>query len=142
LAGAAIRFVRRRAGARDDRGDIILGWFIRVAVFLLFLGILAFEGLSLVTARINGTDLAQQAAGEAAEAFQSRRTEEAAYAAAEEFAIEHDAELNPDKFVVSTDGAVDLEIKTTATTLFLFRTDATAKWAVVRSSAHANPRPH
>ncbi len=142
MAAAVLRFVRRRAGARNDRGDIVLGWFTRVIVFLVFLGIVAFESLSLVTTRINSIDIAEQAAIAAAEGYASGKTREAAYAAAEKVAIERNVELLPDEFLVTEDGAVDLAVTKTATTLFLYRTDTTAKWAVAKVSAHASPRRH
>jgi hypothetical protein len=122
----------------DDRGDIILGWFTRVAVFLLLLGIVAFEGISLATAHLNGVDTANQVALAGAEAYAPRHNAEAAYAAAAKEATAHKAELLPDNFTISADGSVDVAIKTTATTLFLYRTDATAKWAVIKSGGHAN----
>jgi hypothetical protein len=142
LAEAILTFVRRRAEGRDDRGDIVLGWFARVIVFLLFIGILAFESLSLVTTRVNSVDIAQQAAIAGAEGYAAGKTWEAAYAAAEKVAIERDAELLPDEFVVTREGAVDLALTKTATTLFLYRTEATGKWAVTKVSAHANARTH
>jgi hypothetical protein len=127
-----------RGRVYDDRGDIILGWFTRVATFLLLLGIVAFEGISLVTAHINGADTANAVALAAADAYAPRHSVKAAYAAAEGEAIKHNAELLPDEFVVSADGSVEIAIKSTATTLFLYRTSATAKWAVVKSAGHAS----
>jgi hypothetical protein len=122
----------------DDRGDIILGWFTRVAAFLLLLGILAFEGISVGTAHVNGADIANQVALVAAEAYAPKHSVKAAYAAAEQEAIDHKAELVPNEFVVTDDGSVELAIKTTATTLFLYRTESTAKWAIVKSGGHAS----
>jgi hypothetical protein len=122
----------------DDRGDIILGWFTRVATFLLLLGIIAFEGISLVTAHMSGADTANQVALAAADAYAPKHNVKAAYAAAEQEAINHKAELLPKEFRISADGDVDVAIKMTATTLFLYRTEATAKWAVVKSAGHAS----
>lgn len=122
----------------DDRGDIILGWFTRVATFLLLLGIVAFEGISVGTAHVNGADTANSVALAAAEAYAPKHNVKAAYAAAETEAVQHKAELLPDQFAIAADGSVDIAIKTTATTLFLYRTERTAKWAVVKSSGHAS----
>lgn len=128
----------RDRATHDDRGDIILGWFTRVATFLLLLGIVAFEGISLVAARFNGPDVANQVAIAAADAYAPKHSVKAAYAAAERVAIDNKADLLRTEFSISGDGSVDLTIKTTATTLFLYRTNSTAKWAVVKSSGHAN----
>jgi hypothetical protein len=130
----------RGRAAYDERGDIILGWFTRVATFLLFLGIIAFEGLSLVSAHMNGADVANQVALAAADAYAPKHNAKAAYAAAEKEAVDHKAELLPDEFAIGADGSVDVAIKTTATTLFLYRTDSTAKWAIVKSGGHSNGR--
>jgi hypothetical protein len=124
----------------DDRGDIILGWFTRVATFLLLLGIIAFEGISVGAAHINGADVANQVAVASAEAYAPKHSVKAAYAAAEQEALAHKAELLPKDFVISADGSVDLAIKMTATTLLLYRTPATAKWAVVKSGGRASGR--
>lgn len=122
----------------DDRGDIILGWFTRVATFLLLLGILAFEIISLATAHVSGTDVADKVALAARDAYATKKNPDAAYAAAEVAAVENQAQVDPESFFIADNGSVDLKINKTATTLFLYRTDATAKWAVVTSSGHAN----
>ncbi|MDQ1709435.1 MAG: hypothetical protein QOG49_820 [Frankiaceae bacterium] len=129
---------RRGRAAYDDRGDIILGWFTRVATFLLLIAIIGFEGISVVTAHINGADTADQVALAAADAYAPKHNVKAAKAAAEAAAIEHHADLKSKDIMIAADGSVDVTITTTATTLFLYRTDATAKWAVVKSGGHAN----
>ena len=126
--------------AYDDRGDIILGWFTRVAVFLLLLGIIAFEGISLVSARFSATDEANQVAMAAADAYAPKKSAKAALAAAEDEATSLKVDLLADKFVITDDGSVDVSISKTATTLFLYRTEKTAKWAIVTSSGHASGR--
>lgn len=128
----------RNRAAYDERGDILLGWFVRIVTFLLLLGIVGFELISLLTARVQGADTADQIAVAAADAFAPKKSEKAAYAAAEAAAIELKAELIPDQFVVTEDGSVDLKVRKVATTLFLYRTDATAKWAIIESEGHAN----
>ncbi|MEO6713154.1 MAG: hypothetical protein ABIM89_06965 [Mycobacteriales bacterium] len=137
MAHSTVEPVARR-DVHDERGDIILGWFTRVAVFLMLIGIVAFECISLVTARVNGADLAGQIASAAADAYAQSKDVDTAYAAAETKAIEGHAEISRDTFVVRRDGSVDVEVQKTATTLFLYRTDTTAKWAVVHSEGHAN----
>lgn len=124
----------------DDRGDIILGWFTRVAVFLLLLGIIAFELISLASARVNASGVANDIAIAAADAYAPRKSVKAAYTAAELKATESSVELVEDEFTISEDGSVDVAITSTATTLFLYRTSQTAKWAVIKSSGHASSR--
>lgn len=122
----------------DDRGDIILGWFTRVAVILLLIGIVAFEAISLTQARVRSGEIANQIAVAAADAYAPRKSVEAAYDAADREAISAKVELIEDEFVISDDGSIDLGIRTTATTLFLYRTSQTAKWAEMTATGHAN----
>lgn len=138
MAQASTGKSRRARRAYDDRGDVILGWFTRVAVFLLFIGIVAFESISLVTAHFNGADEATKVAAAAADAYAPRKSEKAAYAAAVQEALDLKVELVEEEFVISEDGSIDLSISQVAPTLFLFRTDQTAKWAIVKSDGHAN----
>ena len=62
----------------------------------------------------------------------------AAYDAAEREAVAANVELIEDEFVISDDGSIDLGIRHTATTLFLYRTSQTAKWAVMNANGHAS----
>jgi hypothetical protein len=139
-----LRFVsnRIRRGGEADRGDIIIGWLVRVVLLLGVLGVLVFEGLSLVTARVNGMDIANKVAYEASEAYlnsnagQKARVK-AARIAAETEAAEHTAEVVKNSMKVAEDGTVTLRIRRTAGTILLYRSRYTADYAVVISDGHA-----
>jgi Tfp pilus assembly protein PilX len=135
--------VRRiRDGGPTDRGDIVLGWLVRVVAVLALLGLFVFEGLSLVAARVSGTDAANQIALEASEAYLNHngspaaRTKAAGMAAHSE-AGKHAAEIITNSIKVQKDGTVHLRIRRTATTLFLYRTKHTAALAVIESEGNA-----
>lgn len=128
---------RRRQHGDADRGDIVLGWLTRVVVIVAVGGILVFEGIALVTARVHGTDIANQIALEASEAYLPKKSVKAATKAAEAEAAKHAAEVVPDSLVAEPDGRITLQVRRTATTLLLYRTKATAKWTVILSKGNA-----
>lgn len=137
---------RIRQGGPADRGDIVLGWLVRVVLLLGLLALFVFEGLSLVTAKVSGTDMANQVAYEASESYLSTRGTEkarlkAARMAAETKAAEHAAEVVTNTFTVQEDGTVKLKIRRTATTLLIYRTKQTAALAVIVSDGHARSVP-
>lgn len=133
---------RIRGGGATDRGDIVLSWLVRVVVVLAVLGMFVFEGLSLVTARVSGTDVANQIALEASEAYlnhngsRAARTKAAGMAAHSE-AGKHAAEIVTNSIKVKEDGTVRLRIRRTATTLLLYRTKHTAPLTIIESEGNA-----
>jgi hypothetical protein len=138
------RTVARRIdhGGAPDRGDIVLGWLVRLVAGLSLLGLFVFEGLSLATARVNGTDVANQIALEASEAYLNTHAKEAARVnaaqmAAETEAAKHGAEIVKKTLKVQKSGAVQVRIRRTATTLLLYRTKQTAQLTIVESEGNA-----
>lgn len=53
-----------------DRGDIVLGWLTRVAAVLLFVGVVAFDLISVGATSMVLSDQARHAAREASSAWQ------------------------------------------------------------------------
>jgi Tfp pilus assembly protein PilX len=136
---ARVRTLRRRIDSAGpaDRGDIVLGWLTRVIVLVALLGLLVFEGISLVSSRISGTDMANQVALAASEAYLPDHSTKAAKMAAETEAARHRAEVVKNSLKISKDGTVTVEVRHTATTLLLYRTKRTAEWTVVVSTGKA-----
>ena len=139
VCSALLRIVIRRirVGGDAERGDIVLGWLTRVVVLVALLGLLTFEGIALVSARLSGTDLANAVAMEASEAYLVKRSVKAAKMKAETEAGKRGAEVVKGSLAVRQDGTVQLKLRHTATTLLLFRTKQSAKWTVVVSDGHA-----
>src|SRR6476469_6633079 len=50
-----------------DRGDIVLGWLVRVVALLAVVGVMAFDGLSIASSRLSIEDQARDAARAAAD---------------------------------------------------------------------------
>lgn len=132
---------RRLRSGVADRGDIVLGWLSRVVVGVAVAGVLVFEVIALVTARVQGTDVANQVAMEASEAYLAKGSLKAAYAAADAEAVKHAAEIVPESLTAQKDGRIKLRLRRTATTLLLYRTKSTAKWTVIVSEGNARSAP-
>ena len=116
---------------RDDRGDVILGWFTKIAVVLALFGLVTFDAVSVGIAKMNASDNAAEAAGFGADAWSQTHDVRSAYQAASAYAEEHGSTIDPKKFVIDADGTVHVTLTHEATTLLLFRTKSTKKWTVI-----------
>lgn len=107
-----------RGDWRADRGDVVLGWLTKLAVILGVLGIVGFDGISLVQARFQAADRATTAASAAADDFKTNHDLQKAYNAA--FAtLSGGDSIETNTFQVTTDGRVTLRLHHHATTLIL-----------------------
>lgn len=120
---------------RNDRGGVIVGYFTKIALVLVVFGSVCFDAVSVGAARISVEDTARAAAQVAAENYNESRDVEGSYRRADAYATEHGATLIPDSFFVDDDGRVTLRVEKEATTLLVYRTKKTAKWAHVEAGA-------
>jgi hypothetical protein len=124
--------------AHDDRGDIVLGWLTKVVVVLGVLGLLSFDGVSLVQARFQASDRATTAASEAADSYKSTKDLQKAYDAA--MATVHDGDTIETKtFTIADDGTVTLRLHHKATTLLVRRVRALRSWADAVGTGEGRP---
>jgi len=107
-----------RGDWRADRGDIVLGWLTKLAVVLGVLGLVAFDGISLVQARFQAADRATTAASAAADDYKTNHDLQKAYNAAFTTLSSGDT-IETKTFQVTTDGTVTLRLHHLATTLVL-----------------------
>lgn len=112
---------RRPTGLPGDRGDIILGWLVKLVVVLGVLGLVGFDVLSVTTNRISLSDDGTTAAMAASDAYGSSHNSRAAYAAADQSAKDAGATLETTGFQVLRDGTVFLTLHRTAKTLVIKR---------------------
>lgn len=117
-----------------DRGDVILGWFTKIALVFVLFGLVIFDGVSVGVAKVNIQDTANDAATEAADMYAQTHDAREAYKAAASYASLHDATVLPKSFAVARDGTVTLRVEKDATTLLIYRTKTTKKWAHVAAS--------
>ena len=104
--------------ARDE-GGIVLGWLTRVAVVLAIVGIIAFDVISVVTARLAVEDAGQQAALVASDVWSRTHDIQETLKAAEDSATESNAlnVVDPATLRVDPDGTVHLRVTRDAPTL-------------------------
>jgi hypothetical protein len=120
---------------RGDRGDVLLGWFTKVALVLGLFGIVSFDAVSVGVAKMNAQDTAASAAAAGAEAWSESHNLQRAYRAASAYADEHGGTIDPKAFSIDSNGTVSVRMDKDATTLLLYRTKTTKKWAHVSATA-------
>jgi len=121
----------RSVGSTNERGDIVLGWLLKLIVSLAIVGVVAFEGGAVIVAHVGTDTAANDAAGEGALMYSHAHDAKAAEAAARGSAKMNGASLV--SFTVATDGrTVTVIVEKTARTLLLQRLSATRSWGVVR----------
>lgn len=125
-----------RAG--DDRGDVLISWFIRLAAVLAVLGVLAFDGIAVVATRLQVADAANSDAVAASDAWQQTHVAQKAYDAALSAGKPGDT-IAPTSFRVDPDGTVHLQLRRTARTIVLRRWSTSAAWASVTGEGTARP---
>lgn len=123
----------RRPLTGGDTGDIVIGWLTKLVIVLSALGLVAFDGISIATARLSVEDQAVAAAREASRSFQQSRNVQAAYDTAVATALEADPlnEVPPAAFQAEQDGTVTLSVHRTATTIVLHHIGWIEHWADV-----------
>lgn len=122
----------------DDAGSIVFGWLTRLTLTLTLLAVAAFEVLSIAIAHVSIEDTGRTAADRALSNYQDSGDAEQAYLAADQYATSQGATLVKKTFEVSDD-AVSFELTKTAPTLLLFRLDATAGYAEVKTVVYSEP---
>lgn len=124
--------------ATDETGSIVFGWLGRLTLTLALLGLLCFEVLSVVVTRVGLEDIGQTAGDQALTIYAETGDANGAYLAADQYAESQGAKLVKKSFTVS-DEAASFDLKKTAPTLLLFRLDATAELAEVKTTIYAEP---
>ncbi len=102
-----------------DRGDIVMGWLVKVTVVLALIGVVAFDAISIGTTRLSVEDQGNVAARTASENWQRTHDANDALAAASQAATEQNP-LNvvvPSTFRVDLDGTAHFTMEREASTL-------------------------
>jgi hypothetical protein len=116
-----------------DRGDIVVGWLVRVVVSVAVVGLVLFDAVSVGAAKMSVTDQAAEAARAASDSWLAHHDQQAAFDAAWQEATEADAANTVDthSFRVEQNGTVHLTVKRTAPTLVLRLIGPLEHWADV-----------
>jgi hypothetical protein len=119
---------------------IVRWWFVRLVVVLAVLAVVAFDGISIMITHFTASDDANHVAQVAANAYHdSNDTNRNAAVLAAEQALPTGASIVPGSVSFAPDGAVNLQVRRTAKSLFLHVLEQTRSWAVVTESGSANP---
>ncbi|HVF21286.1 MAG TPA: hypothetical protein VNA14_13750 [Mycobacteriales bacterium] len=124
-------------GLSEDRGDIILGWFTKIAIILAVVGVFGFEATSIGVAHVQTQDLAKAAAREGSREWQKSKDVQRAYQVADAVAAAKNGSIDPLNFIVANDGSVTVTVEKEASSVLLFRLGATKKWTEIRETAEA-----
>lgn len=105
----------------SDSGAIVLGWLTRLVVVFAVLGVLAYDGVSVVVAHVHAADQADQIASSAADTYKTSKSIQTAYEQAEASALADGDSIKPQDFVVLPSGTVQITLHRVATTLWMQR---------------------
>jgi len=127
--------------ARGDRGDLVLGWLIKLSVTLGIIGLLLFDGVSVVVAKVGVQDDASLAAREASDAADRGATVQEAYDAAVEALADQASPSVVDTatFTLGPDGSATVTTTRTASTFFLKHIGLLDEWVMAAATATAAP---
>lgn len=124
---------------QGDRGDIVLGWLTRLTVTLAVLGVLLFDGVSLVAARFQAADAAGLAARAAAEEYRASRDVQRAYDAAYAEVADEGDSVGTTDFAVAADGTVSLTVTRVASTLVVEKVGPLRRYADATATGSGRP---
>jgi hypothetical protein len=95
---------------------VVIGWLTRIAVVLALLGVVGYDGISIIASRVGAPDDADGAAQAAASAWQQSHN----FGAAEQQAaasLTSTEKLVPHSLTIAANGTVTLKIRRTVSTL-------------------------
>ena len=123
----------------NDRGSIVIGWLGKLVVAFALLGVLAFDGFTLVTASFGAADDASTAANEAAQNYRTSRSPQLAYDAAVAAVADKPDTLPVSGFSIAPNGVVTVTVQRNPKTLWMHRIGPLKKWTHVDQTATASP---
>jgi hypothetical protein len=121
-----------------DRGDVLMGWVVKIAVVLGVIGLALFDGISISSTSVTLADQGSYAAQQASEVWLQGQNLQKTYDAAVIAAKEQNADnsVATKDFRVDSDGTVHLTLARTANTIVVRRIGPLKHWADIRHGAH------
>lgn len=129
------------ARSARDRGDLVLGWLIKLSVTLGVIGLLLFDGVSVVVAKVGVQDDASLAAREASDAADRGADVQGAYDAAVEALADQGSPsvVQTSTFTIGPDATATVTTTRTASTFFLKHIGLLDEWVQASATATAAP---
>jgi hypothetical protein len=115
------------------------GWFIRLVGVLAVLGVIGFDGFSVVAAHLSASDDAQNVAQAGANAYKLNPTYQNALYAADQALPKGDTIVANSLTINTANGEVSVKIRRTANSVLLHLFSQTKSWAVVTEGGTADP---
>jgi hypothetical protein len=123
----------------SDRGSIVVGWLTRLVILFAVLGVVAFDGFTLMVSNFGAADDAGVAASAAADSFKATNDVQAAYGAAVSAVAGKGDTVETKTFTIDQGGKVTLTIDRAPTTLWMHRIGPLKKWTLVHQSGDGTP---
>lgn len=123
-----------------DRGEIILGWLTKVAIVLVVIGIIAFDGISSAVLRMQVKDAAQNSAKAAVnDSTTALPSQQMAFQRADARLKEQhpDWTIDPASVIVMSDGSVTVTVTGEARTLVAGRISQLDNWTSAQATETA-----
>lgn len=118
----------------------MLGWLTKLVAVLTLLGLLAFDGISVVRANVTAADHANTVASNAADVYQQTRDVQKAYSAAVHLAEADGETVDAKTFTVSQpNGHIKLTLHREAKTLWMYRIGALKKYLDIAAHGEGSP---
>jgi Flp pilus assembly protein TadG len=125
----------------SDGGVIIAHWLIKLVVTLAIIGVVAIDGISVLSAQLQLQDATVTAARKASETMQRTKNRKLVALEADRalYDLHQDNELDPGTLLVGRDNTVTLSASRTATTLLLSKIGPLEQYATVHATGSARP---
>jgi hypothetical protein len=114
------------------------GWFIRLVGVLAVLGVIGFDGFSIVAAHLSASDDAQNVAQASANEYKISPSYASALTAAQQALPKGDT-LVANSLSINANGEVTVKVRRTANSIVLHMFSQTKSWDVVTESGTADP---
>ena len=125
--------------ARTDAGTIVVGWLVKLALFLTIFGVAAFDAVAVGSAHLSTSDDANTAASAAAADFQSFHNAASAQSAAKDAITNPSEQIVPGSLQIAPDGSVTLSLQRKITTVVMYRIGPLKKYTVIRVKGEGTP---
>ena len=111
----------------------------KLALTMAVLGLIGFDGLSLVSAKFSAADRATTYANDAAALYKSNKNIDTTYAAIVAEAADKGDTVDSKTFTVQPDGIVTLTVHHTASMIWMDRVSFLKKYATVTEHGEGSP---
>ena len=125
--------------ANNDNGLIVLGWMTKLALTMAVLGLIGFDGVSLVAAKFSAADRATTYANDAAGLYRTSKNIDTTYAAIVAEAKDKGDTVDIKTFSVAPDGIITLTMHHTAKTIWMQKVSFLKKYTTVTEHGEGSP---